>query len=392
MKALRFTSKKIPKKDYKLSDLEKKRGMVLVGSSVYKNPKIDIVEVPKPKIGARDVLIEVRSCGICGTDLHLVEHDDEGYILYPGPGRFDNLTLGHELSGVIVEIGKEVEGFNLGDFVTAEEMTWCGECIACKNGFPNQCERLEEIGITYDGGMAEYIRVPARLCWSLNSLKNIYKDEDILFDVGATVEPNSVAYNAIFERGSGIKPGHRVVVFGCGPIGLFGISQLKAAGASKLIVVEPEERRRNLAIQMGADLDLNPNKIVDSNKRIEDILLEESDGQGIDFFLESSGATADTMPIMLNTLNVNAKIVLVAWPSYPVPTDFKKMFPRSSQIFCSMGHSGNGTFENVIRLISSKMIQPEKVISARYALKDGLEAFKQAQKRLEAKIIIKPQW
>ena len=70
------------------------------------------------------------------------------------------------------------------------EMTWCGGCVACRNGFPNQCERLKEIGVTYDGGFAEYLKAPAKLCWSINGFKEIYKDEDILFDIGATIEPN----------------------------------------------------------------------------------------------------------------------------------------------------------------------------------------------------------
>jgi len=97
------------------------------------------------------------------------------------------------------------------------------------------------------------------------------------------------------------------------------------------------------------------------------------------------------MPYMLDSLNVNAKIVLVAWPPKPVPTDFKKMFPRASQIYCSMGHSGNGTFENVIRLISAGMIKPEIVITKKFPLSDALEAFEVAKKREDAKVIIRCQ-
>ncbi|MBM3708696.1 MAG: zinc-binding dehydrogenase [Actinobacteria bacterium] len=123
---------------------------------------------------------------------------------------------------------------------------------------------------------------------------------------------------------------------------------------------------------------------------MEDVILEETNGQGADFYLESSGATEVTMPSMLNALSVNAKIILVAWPPKPVPTDFKKMFPRASQIYCSMGHSGNGTFENVIRLISAGMIHPEKIITSSYPLLKGIEAIEVAKKREAAKIMLNP--
>ena len=145
-----------------------------------------------------------------------------------------------------------------------------------------------------------------------------------------------------------------------------------------------------MALQMGADKVFDPIAIDKSGDSVGDVILEETNGQGADFFLESSGATETTMPSILNALNVNAKIILVAWPPKPVPTDFKKMFPRASQIYCSMGHSGNGTFEKVIRLISAGMIHPEKIITSRYALDDGIEAFEVAKKREAAKIMIRP--
>jgi len=253
MKALKLECKYDPKKDYQLTEYELTTKKIWDSSSVWRYPKISLIDTPKPEIGPGDVLIEVKSCGICGSDLHYVEYDKEGYMLFPGHGRFESLIIGHEISGVIIKKGDNVADLEIGDFVVPEEMTWCGECVPCKNGFPNQCQRLEEIGVTFDGGFAQYLKAPAKLCWNINGFRDIYKDERLLFDVGATVEPNSVAYNAIFERGEGIRPGHRVVVFGCGPIGLFGISQLKAAGASKLIVFEPGENRRKLALEMGAD-------------------------------------------------------------------------------------------------------------------------------------------
>jgi threonine dehydrogenase-like Zn-dependent dehydrogenase len=248
------------------------------------------------------------------------------------------------------------------------------------------------VGVTYDGGHAEYCTVPAKLCWNISDFKQVYSDKGLLFDVGASIEPNSVAYNAIFARGGGIRPGHTAVVFGCGPIGLNGIAQLKIAGASKVIVFEPSENRRQLALEMGADLVFDPIEIENSGEKAAEVIKDETKGQGANFFLESSGATERTMPIMLDSLNLaDSKIVLVAFPPKPVPTDFKKMQPRGAQVFCAMGHSGNGTFENVIRLITAGMLKPEKIISRRFPLSQGLEAFEVAKKREDAKIMIRPQ-
>ena len=156
------------------------------------------------------------------------------------------------------------------------------------------------------------------------------------------------------------------------------------------MVFEPAEGRRELALEMGADKVFDPIAIEKEGGRVTDVILEETMGQGADFFLESSGATETTVPYMLDALNINAKIILVAWPPKPVPTDFKKMFPRASQIYCSMGHSGNGTFENVIRLISAGMVKPEKIITSRFPLSESLKAFDMAKKREAAKIMIKP--
>lgn len=391
MKGLMLRADWAPKKDYRITEWEEKTKKSITASSVWRNSKLALEEVETPEIGNKDVLIEVKACGICGTDTHLVENDKDGYVIYCGLIHFPCI-LGHEFSGIIIKTGKDCEDFKVGDYVTVEEMIWCGECIPCRNGFPNQCERLEEIGITVNGAMAKYIAAPEKLCWSINGLKRIYKDDQLLFDVGAMVEPTSVAYNAIFPRAGGIKPGARVVVFGCGPVGLMGISLLKIAGASKVVVFEVNNDRAELAKKVGADIVYNPIELEKSGITIESIILKETNDQGVDFFLETAGVPEITLPVMLNktTLNVNAKIVQIARSATETSSNLEPLQTRAAQIFGAQGHSGNGTFENVIRLIEAGMLKPEKVITSRFPIDEGLQAFEIAKKREGAKIIIRP--
>lgn len=378
-----------PKKDYKITDWESRTKTAITASSVWQNPMLELKEVEKPKANSREVLLEIRACGICGTDVHLVEFSQDKYVIYPGLVHLP-VILGHEFSGIVVDKGSEVVDLKIGDYVTAEEMVWCGECIHCRNGFPNQCERLQEIGITINGAMASYLAVPEKLCWKINGFKKVYNDEELLFDVGATIEPTSVAYNAIFERGGGLRPGQVAVVFGCGPVGLLGISLLKTAGASKVLVFEPSRERANLSLKMGADKFYDPTELEKSGRSIESVIFDETDNLGADFYLETAGVPNITTPIMLNTMNVGARIVQTARSSESTPVYLEKLQTRAAQLFGSQGHSGNGTFQNVIRLIEAGMIKPEKIITSKYSLDDSIEAFEKAKKRIDAKIIINP--
>ena len=290
-----------------------------------------------------------------------------------------------------MEKGKDVIDFEVGDYATAEEMVWCGECGPCKNGFPNQCERLEELGITIDGAMTEYIAVPEKLCWSINGFKKLFKDEALLFDVGATVEPTSVAHNAIFERGGGIRAGETAVIFGCGPVGLMGISLLRTAGASRVIVFEVNPERAEIAKEMGADIVYNPAEVEREGGTVESVIMEETQNEGTDFFLETAGVPDKTLPAMLNknTLNVNAKIVLIARSAASTPLSLEALQTRAAQIFGAQGHSGNATFRNVIRLIEAGRIHPEKIITSRFNIDEGMEAFELAKQRKGAKIMFR---
>ncbi len=386
MKGLVISAEWDPRPTYKVSDWEKETGKAIEGAQVWRHPKLEIKEVPTPKAGPGQLVLKVKACGVCGSDIHFYETDPEGYILYPGLTKFP-VIIGHEFSGEVVEVGSgpETAKFKVGDRVTCEEMVWCGYCRPCRDGFPNHCENLEEIGFTIDGAMAEYIAVPAKLCWKLDPIFERYADEETAWEVGATVEPTSVAYNGIFERAGGFRPGAYVVVYGAGPIGLAAIQLAKAAGAAKVIAFEVSEARRKIAQEVGADHVYDPREVTPS-----EVVMDLTHGEGADLSVEAAGAPEVTIPEMEKTLAINGKITVIGRAAKRVPMFLERFQVRRSQLFGAQGHSGHGIFPSVIRMMGAGLVRNEKIITGRFPLDQAVEAIKRLTERRDAKIMIKP--
>jgi threonine dehydrogenase-like Zn-dependent dehydrogenase len=389
MKALMLEAGWEPKAGYAVSEFEKQTGKAVVGNSIYKAPRLSVHEIPVPTVGPKDVLLKIRACGVCGSDIHMLETDAERYVLYPGLMKLPVVT-GHEFSGIVEEVGKEVADLKRGDMVTAEEMIWCGECKPCRGGFVNQCVNLEEIGFTIPGAFAEYIAVGSKYCWKLDSLAEKYGDAELALDLGATVEPSSVAYNAVFVRGGGFKPGAYAVVYGGGCIGLTAIGMIKAAGAAKLIAFETMPERRELAKAMGADYAFDPIALTKQGSRPSDVVMELTKGEGADFQLEAAGAPIHTFPEMERSLAINGRIAQVGRAADKVPIFLDQFQVRHAQIFGSQGHSGNDVFPNVIRMMASGALDNRKFVTARFGLDKVLDAIQQSGKRTDGKILVKP--
>ncbi len=386
MKALVLSAQWEPRPGYEVSEFEKKTGKAVEGFNVWRHPKLEVKEIPQPEAGPGEALLRIRACGVCGSDIHFYETDKDDYILYPGLTKFP-ATIGHEFAGEIVEIGPgpEAKGFKVGDRVTVEEMVWCGYCRSCRDGFPNHCENLEEIGFTIDGAMAEYIVVPIKLCWKLDAVFERYSNEDLAWEVSATTEPTCVAYNTIFVRAGGFRPGAYVAIYGAGPIGLGAIQLCKAAGAAKVIAFETSEVRRRLAKEVGADAVYDPRKVTPSG-----VVMELTKGAGADLSVEAAGAPDKTIPEMEKTLAINGKIAVVGRAAQRVPMYLEAFQIRRGQLFGAQGHSGDGIFPSVIRMMGSGLIESSKIITARFPLNKTLAALRRAAKREDGKIIIKP--
>jgi threonine dehydrogenase-like Zn-dependent dehydrogenase len=358
MKAVRMYAEWDPRPGFKLGPKDIEGRQTYLSSRVWRHPKLKIeeVEIPKPK--GNQVLLHVKACGICGTDVHIAQTDEQGYMLYPGLTGFP-CTLGHELSGIVEDAGPEARDkrtnkpFKGGEWVCTEEMIWCGACQPCADGYPNHCERLGEIGINIDGGFAKYVVVPDRVLWSLNPLRGVYKEEDI-FKLGAFVEPTSVAYNAVIERGGGIRPGDNVVILGGGPVGLAACAVLKRHGAARVILSVPAEDRAELGRKMGADFIVNPQKV-----KFAERVLELTDGNGAALFLEATGLPTVVYPdieqVIWEGRVLNSTIVVVARADVKIPVTGEVLQVRRARIVGAQGHSGHGTFPRVIQSMATGM-------------------------------------
>jgi len=378
-----------PRKGYIPTQFENQTRKATQGSRVWRNPKLVLEEVPTLEVGPKDLLIQVKACGVCGSDVHMYEKDGEGYVLYPGLTRFPSI-LGHELSGVVKKVGSEVKGFKAGDMVTTEEMIWCGECTPCRNGVPNHCVNLEEIGFTIHGGFAEFLKVGAKYCWKIDAMLEAYGSEDRVYEAGSLVEPTSVSYHAMFTRGEGFKPGAFVVVYGAGPIGLAAISLAKAAGAGKVIAFETAQGRLDLATKVGADFVFSPVELEKNEVAPNQKVMEITGGLGADMQIEAAGAPAKTLPQMEKSLAIGGKITWIGRADVQAPIFLENFQVRAGQVYGSQGHSGHGNFMNVIRLMAAGKIDMTKIITRRYRLDEALGAMEQATKRVDAKITLKP--
>ncbi len=384
MQALVLDAKWDPRPEYALTDWEKKTGKAVTGSSVWRHPQLSVAKVDDPKPGGFDVILRVKACGVCGSDIHFYEHDADDYILYPGLTKFPT-TLGHEFSGEVVEIGKEVKNLRVGDMVTAEEMIWCGYCTPCRNGYPNHCENLEEIGFTIPGAFANYISVGAKYCWKIDAIAERYGSADKAYEAGSIVEPTCVAYNGIFVRAGGFLPGAYVAVFGTGPIGFASIALARAGGAGLVIAFEISPARRELAKKIGADFVYDPREVSPHQ-----VILEHTKGEGADMLVEAAGAPSKTIPEMEKALAISGKIVQIGRGAERVPMYLETLQVRRGQVFGAQGHSGDAIFPSVIRLMAAGRIDMTQVITARYDLDKTVDAIKASRERGHGKITVKP--
>ena len=356
------------------------------GNQVWRHPRITLTSVPDPSPARDEVVIRVRACGICGSDLHFVETDSDGYMLYPGLVRAPVVT-GHEFAGVVEAVGPDVRDFAPGDAVCAEEIAWCGDCLACRAGRPNNCTRIEELGFSFDGAHAEFVVTRARYCWSLAPLLEAGVPEDRVFALGATVEPTGVAYVALFVSGGGFMPGSSVGVVGAGPIGLATIALARAAGAGRILAFEVSAGRRELATAMGAETVIDP--LLLGPGGIATAARTFSRGRGIDMWVEASGA-AGVVEMLAESVAPAGRIVLVGRGPHRIDLDPELLVVRGAGMQGSIGHSGSGTFGHVIDLMASGRLDMTRMVSRTVDLEGAAQLLDGTPHRESGKTLVVP--
>jgi scyllo-inosose 3-dehydrogenase len=385
MKAAVLNAEWAPRAGVKIEPHNVERRWAVQANLVYRNASASVAEVDDPgEPGPRELILAVSACGICGSDIHMFESDDDGYMLLPYHLRTPVVT-GHEFSGKVVAVGKDVREFKVGDLATAEEIQWCGECTACRGGYWNQCSYIEDLGFTINGGFAEYVRVSAKYCWSLNDLLERYGSEKTALEVGSMSEPVSVAYEGMFTRAGGFLPGSAVAVFGAGPIGLAAVALAKAGGASTIFCLEPMAERRAIAEKLGATHSIDPTA-VDATALVE----EETKGTGVAMAVECSGNFPAVMRTIEETLGIGGKVAVVGMDGRPVHVNFIDHQLKAASTYGTVGHCGSWDFPNVIRLMASGQIDMEHAITRRYPLEQIVDAMEESKSRTDGKTLIKP--
>jgi threonine dehydrogenase-like Zn-dependent dehydrogenase len=315
-------------------------------SNIAEGLKLDIV--PIPKIGPTEVLLDVKTTGLCGSDIHMI---DGSTVLPHYP-----ITLGHETAGIICEVGGEVADFKIGDRVCVNFIQACGKCLPCKLGRPSICINKKRIGMSEDGAYAEYVKVP------FDSL--IKLPDNVPFDQAA-VATDAVAtpFHAINKR-SNMKPGDSVAVFGLGGLGVHAIQLSRMCGAGLVIGVDIDdyicERTKKL---FGADYSINA-KIKDPVKEI----LKITDG-GVDISMEVIGLPS-TQEQAVNCLRPGGRAIMIGLGAEPVKLPSVAIFARQEYEVIGSYAFENVEIERIIKLVSMGRLDLSKSVTSHIKLEE----------------------
>lgn len=332
---------------------------------------LELRDVPEPSPGSGEVLIEVKACGICGTDLH-VWHDRFPY--------WPPVILGHEFSGQIVEAGPETGLFKVGDRVVGEPHTRaCGHCYLCRTGNIQICPLKRSPGWGIDGAFTKYLKMPERLLHRI--------PDSMSYDLAALVEPTANAVHDVVERAK-VEAGDFVVVLGPGPIGLLAALTARAAGARHVVIVgapADEAFRMKKARELGFETAIN---VAQANPVA--VVQELTGGFGADLVIECSGAAA-AIASTVELIRKKGRICVIGLTgkdTIPFPWD-KAAFKVCDVIFnLSTSYT---SWDRTIHLISSGLLPVGGVITRRLPLAEWRSAFEGIEALQELKVLLIPE-
>jgi threonine 3-dehydrogenase len=325
--------------------------------------------VPVPTIGPADVLVRVRAASICGTDLHVYRWDPwaAGRVQPP-------VVVGHEVCGDVVARGSMVTTPNIGEFVSLESHVVCNTCAFCRTGQGHICENTRLIGIDRDGGFAEYISIPAQNAWP--------NPPDLPLEIAVLQENFGNAVHTAFAFDLRAK---KVLVTGCGPVGLMTIAVARAIGARAVYATDISRFRIDFARRMGADLALHA-----AEDPVLDAVRSATDGEGVDVLLEMSGAPAAIdQGFALLKPGGDAALLGVA----PGPFTFDWNHHIVFKAAHVMGISGRRLWQTWYQgrgLIRSGAVDLSPMVTDRFSLEDFHDAFERMASGDSGKVMLTP--
>lgn len=340
-----------------------------------KKGEIEIKDIPIPKIEQDEILLRVRAASICGTDIKIKHF---GHFKNPDE---KEIILGHEVSGEIFKVGKNLKMlYRKGDRISLAPNIGCGVCYQCINGYNNYCEKYEAIGVSMNGAFAEYMKIPYRYITQGNV---VFLPDNISFEEASMCEPLSTVVNS--SEAIDITPPDIVLIIGAGPMGVLHIMVSKLRGAQKVIVSEISDKRRKQALDFGADIVVNP-----QTENLKKIILNSSYSRGANVIIiaaPSGKAQEDSLELIASQGRINF------FGGLPKGEDIIRL--RSNIIHYKniklTGTTGQSPvqFRKALEIISSGNIDVNKLISARYSLKDADKAFKRAISEDVLKVVFK---
>src|SRR5436853_975092 len=332
-------------------------------------PGADVRQMPLPEIGPDDVLVKVKVASVCGTDLHIYNWDQWAQNRIKPP-----LIPGHEFCGHVAAIGKNVTTVKEGDFVSAEMHVACGKCFQCRTGEAHICRNVKIIGVDANGAFAEYVKIPESNIWKI--------DPSIPADYASVLDPLG---NAVHSVLAGSIAARTVAVVGCGPIGLFSIAVARPCGATQIFALEVHEHRRSLAEKMKADFALNPMK-----DNVYEIVMEATDGIGVDVMLEMSGKT-EAIRLGFKILRLGGRVSLLGIPSKPVEFNLADDFIfKGATVQGINGRLMYKTWYQMTALLKAGKLDLDPVITDRMAMADFSKGMARLKTGEASKILLYP--
>lgn len=327
----------------------------------------EVRQAPELRPGPGEVVIKNMVCGVCGTDVHIF-HGEPGSADVNPP-----VVLGHEYSGEVVEVGEGVTALKPGDHVTVDPNIYCGECVYCRNGKKQLCETMQAVGVTRDGGFGEYSLVPAAQAFKLG--------DSVPYEAGAMAEPVACCLHGIDL--AGIKAGDRVCIVGGGAIGLIMLQLAKLSGASSLVLSEPNEKRRQVALSLGADAAIDPTA-PDAGSAYEAAL-----GDGADVVIECVGNNA-AVKSAFQLAKKGATIVLFSVPKVDATFDLPLFDVYKKELTIRGSFVNPDTHERAVRLINSGKLDFTSIITHRFNLDQLPEAIAMQMSSESIKVVVCP--
>ena len=316
----------------------------------------EVRDIPDRKPEADEVKIRVAWCGLCGTDIHKFQGKNGASVVIPP------IILGHECSGIVTEVGPECKYFQPGDRVACDPSWGCGKCIWCQQGLPNFC--LERHGVAK--GFAQYVYPPE---------KNVYHIADTLdLETAAFTEPLSCAIHGMDLIQ--VQSGKTVAMYGMGAIGSLMLQLIRLTGAAKIIVIEREEEKRRLALELGATMAI-------SDQEIEEVAKQEN----IDYVIECIGLKS-TMEQAIRIAGKHAKVLLFGLGDPKQPISFNQFEAYTKELSIYTSYLNPLCSERAVHLLESGQINTKKIISAKLTLEEMGEELKTLRYARKGKVLV----